>query len=148
MMLKWDRRAGLIVLATALVGTGFVFATVLMLRSAVPGPDERFTEFYLGTDDGNSALPETDVAVDQPVIMHVTIGNHEGTLVRYQVNAYLDGDLIFEGPVQELADHEVTTVPVVIVVREAGVREVVFELLTGDKPAPYRTLRWWYAAHK
>lgn len=147
-MLKWDRRTGLIVLATALVGTGFVFATVLILRSATPGPDERFTEFYLGADDGNASLPETDVAVDQPVTMHVTISNHEGTLVRYQVKAYLDGDLIFEGPVQALADHKMTTVPVVIVVHEAGAREVVFELLASDKPAPYRTLRWWYFAHK
>ena len=90
----------LAVLTVVIVG----LAAAIIFLAVVPGPDDRFTEFYLLNSDGKASDYPSDLSAGQSATVTIGVVNHEGGTASYRIQVTDDGAIINSietGPVQD-----------------------------------------------
>lgn len=77
-----------------LAAAAVVCLGLIILFALLPGPDERFSEFYMLDEHGNPCNYPAQACSGQPVALIVGIVNHESGPSRYEVRIVSDGAII------------------------------------------------------
>lgn len=136
---RMDRALTVILVVMAI---GALVSAIYVIAS--PKQGERFTEFYLLGSDGTAQYLPHDIVLGASAEVTVSVVNHEGEEVTYQVRVSLDGAEVraVDGVVLQDGDtweETVTLTPI----RAGDDQKVEFLLYRDGETEPYHELHLW-----
>jgi uncharacterized membrane protein len=115
-----------------------------ILSLTAPRADERFTEFYLLGEGNVAENYPRQVAVNQPLTLHLGVTNQEGTSQTYAIIARLGEQILGQSAPFTLAAGQSQTLDLTLRLPVIGENQRLdLMLLRADLPQPYRQLTLW-----